>query len=194
MPDVETTYSAPAETKPPGRLRGLIRQLMAFGLVGGLAFLVDFVVYNLVRSTVLQDAPIWSKVVSVTVAMVVSWLGNRYLTFREGTRATGTAAMREGLLFAATNLGGLLIAAGCLAVSHYVLGFTSQLADNISGNVIGLVLGTAFRFTAYRALVFGDAAAARRRRLAAPFTRLARRTALTDRTRPTLPVKRTTTI
>ncbi|WP_246159946.1 hypothetical protein [Microbacterium rhizomatis] len=39
-------------------------------------------------------------------------------------------------------------------MSHYLLGFTSQLADNISGNVVGLVLGTAFRFAAYRWLVF----------------------------------------
>jgi hypothetical protein len=39
-------------------------------------------------------------------------------------------------------------------VSHYALGFTSVLADNISGNVIGLGLGTLFRFTFYRLWVF----------------------------------------
>ena len=52
----------------------------------------------------------------------------------------------------------------CLWVSHYVLGFTSILADNISGNVIGLALGTAFRFTLYKLWVFaphrGDSAPA----------------------------------
>ena len=81
----------------------------------------------------------------------VAWLGNRYLTFR---RERSPHALREAALFAVANLVGLLIAAGCLFVSHYVLGFTSQLADNISGNGIGLALGTAFRFAAYRWLIF----------------------------------------
>lgn len=129
----------------------LVGQLTGFGFVGGLAFVVDLTVYNLLRSTVLQDSPIWSKVVSVAVATAVAWLGNRYLTFR---RERSPHPLREAVLFAVVNVVGLLIAAGCLFVSHYVLGFTSQLADNISGNGVGLVLGTAFRFAAYRWFVF----------------------------------------
>ncbi len=35
-----------------------------------------------------------------------------------------------------------------------MLGFTSVLADNISSNVVGLVLGTAFRFALYKWWVF----------------------------------------
>ena len=51
----------------------------------------------------------------------------------------------------------MAIAVGCLYVSHYVLGFTSLLADNVATNGVGLVLGTAFRFTFYRLWVFrGD--------------------------------------
>ncbi|KAA9085318.1 GtrA family protein [Microbacterium radiodurans] len=137
--------------RPVGLRTRLIGQLASFGLVGGLAFVVDLAVYNAVRATVLQDSPIWSKVVSVAVATAFAWLGNRYLTFR---RERSPHAVREGVLFAVVNVVGLLIAAGCLFVSHYVLGFTSQLADNISGNGVGLVLGTAFRFAAYRWLVF----------------------------------------
>ncbi|SDQ60033.1 Putative flippase GtrA (transmembrane translocase of bactoprenol-linked glucose) [Microbacterium sp. cf332] len=144
------TGTDPAAQPRPAGSR-LIGQLASFGLVGGLAFIVDLVVYNTVRATVLQDSPIWSKVVSVAVATAFAWLGNRYLTFR---RDRSPHAVREGILFAVVNVVGLLIAAGCLFVSHYVLGFTSQLADNISGNGVGLVLGTAFRFAAYRWLVF----------------------------------------
>ncbi|WP_418606452.1 hypothetical protein [Georgenia sp. SUBG003] len=33
----------------------------------------------------------------------------------------------------------MAIAVGCLAVSHYVLGFTSPLADNVAANGVGLV-------------------------------------------------------
>ena len=44
----------------------------------------------------------------------------------------------------------------CLAISHYLLDFTSRLADNIAANVIGLGLGTAFRFWSYRRWVFPE--------------------------------------
>ena len=39
-------------------------------------------------------------------------------------------------------------------MSHYVLDLRSPLADNISANGVGLVLGTLFRFWAYRRFVF----------------------------------------
>lgn len=136
------------------------REVLKFGAVGLLAYVVDIYVYNLMRVGVwpldeapLGDKPLASKVVSVSVAMVVAWLGNRYWTFRHRRRATKT---REFVLFAVMNVGGLLIALACLWISHYALGFTSALADNISGNVVGLGLGTLFRFWAYRQFVFTD--------------------------------------
>lgn len=160
----------------PQRLRSrVLGQMISFGFVGALAFVVDLTVYNIVRATVLEDSPIWSKVVSVAVATLAAWLGNRYLTFR---RERSPHALREGVLFAFVNVIGLFIAAGCLFVSHYVLGFTSQLADNISGNGVGLVLGTAFRFAAYRWLVFSP----RSRTLRLP--RSARRPARSGTRRP----------
>jgi putative flippase GtrA len=51
---------------------------------------------------------------------------------------------------------GLLISVGCLWFSHYALGLTSPLADNISANVVGLALGTMFRFWSYRRWVFPE--------------------------------------
>jgi putative flippase GtrA len=135
----------------PTALRARLTQIVNFGLVGGLAFVVDVGIYNLLRATVLDDKPIGAKVVSVAIATVVAWMGNRHLTFRaERSRPV----LREGILFAVMNVIGLLIAAACLFVSHYLLGFTSQLADNIAGNGVGLVLGMVFRFAAYRYIVF----------------------------------------
>jgi len=52
------------------------------------------------------------------------------------------------------NVAGMVIALGCLAFSHYVLDLRSARADNISANGVGLVLGTLFRFWAYRYFVF----------------------------------------
>lgn len=133
------------------RRKATIASLASFGGVGAIAFVVDVSVYNLLRATVLEDSPIWSKTVSVAIATGVAWIGNRFLTFHN-MRAGNV--LREAVLFAVINVGGLLIAAVCLFVSHYVLGFTSQFADNIAGNGIGLLLGTAFRYVGYRFVVF----------------------------------------
>jgi putative flippase GtrA len=52
------------------------------------------------------------------------------------------------------SLAGAGIALGCLWVSHYALGLTSVLDDNIATNVVGLALGTGFRFALYRWWVY----------------------------------------
>ncbi|WP_234698123.1 GtrA family protein [Lacisediminihabitans changchengi] len=133
----------------------MLPELASFGSVGVIAFVVDFVVFNVLRSTVLGDQVLLAKAVSVAVSTVVAWLGNRYLTFR---KRRGRPAWREGALFALSNLIGLGIAVGCLFVSHTLLGLTSAVADNISANVVGLVLGTSFRYFAYRTFVFAPTA------------------------------------
>lgn len=137
-------------------MRRLIAQLARFGVVGAVGFVVDFSVFNLLRATVLSpdevhSGPFWAKVVSTIIAIVVNWLGNRYWTFRNQRRSV---AAREGVEFLVVSLGGMVISLGCLGISHYVLGFTSAFADNVSGNVIGLVLGTAFRFWLYKVWVY----------------------------------------
>jgi putative flippase GtrA len=62
--------------------------------------------------------------------------------------------VREGIEFAVVSLIGAGIALGCLWISHYGLGYTSVLDDNLATNVVGLALGTSFRFALYRFWVF----------------------------------------
>jgi hypothetical protein len=90
-------------------------------------------------------------VISTALAIIANWIGNRYWTFGRERRPQ---MVREGIDFVLVSLGGMAIGLGCLWVSHYLLGYTSLLADNISTNVIGLALGTAFRFWLYRVWVF----------------------------------------
>jgi putative flippase GtrA len=87
------------------------------------------------------------------VATTVAYLGNRYWTFRKRGRS---GVRREYLLFFFLNAVGLAIALTCLFISHYALGFTGRLADNIAANVVGLALGTMFRFWSYRRWVFPE--------------------------------------
>lgn len=137
-------------------MRPLLTQLVRFGLVGGVGFVIDVAVFNVLRVTVLapeviDSGPLIAKVISTSIAIACNWLGNRYWTFA-ATRRPQVA--REGAAFALVSIGGMLIGLACLWVSHYLLGFTSVLADNISGNIIGLALGAAFRFWLYRTWVF----------------------------------------
>lgn len=147
------------------RLRTWLGELFRFGTVGMVAYVVDIGLMNLLRfgpGEVLYHKPLTAKVISVAVAVLVAWMGNRHWTFAAKRRPqTPAARSRELVQFAAVNLVGMAIGVGCLAVSHYLLGLTSPLADNISANGVGLVLGTAFRYLAYRYWVFtgGDAAA-----------------------------------
>lgn len=55
------------------------------------------------------------------------------------------------------DLDGLLITLGCLDSSRYVLRLTTQFADNIFGNIVNLVLDTAFRYVTYRYPVLSPA-------------------------------------
>ena len=137
------------------RLRRLAREAAKFGIVGGVGFIVDVAVFNLLRYAgdpgVLEHKPLTAKAISVSVATVVTYLGNRHWTWRNRAR---TGARREMTLFFILNGIGMGIALLCLAISHYLLDFTSALADNISANVVGLFLGMLFRFWSYRTFVF----------------------------------------
>ena len=131
------------------RLGHLVRELMKFGVVGSVAFLVDLVMFNVLLHA--TDRPLTSKTLSTVLATTVAYAGNRTWTFRRRSRST---VRREYALFFLLNAIGLGIALACLAISHYVLDFTSPLADNIAANGVGLALGTTFRFWSYRTFVF----------------------------------------
>jgi putative flippase GtrA len=140
------------------QLDHLIRELMKFGVVGSVAFVVDVGAFNLLMYSggtgPLYDKPLTAKTISVTAAVTVAYFGNRHWTFRHRGRSN---LGREYALFFLLNGMGLIIALSCLGFSRYLLGLHGPLADNIAANVVGLGLGTAFRFWSYRRWVFPEA-------------------------------------
>jgi putative flippase GtrA len=136
------------------KIQALVHEFAKFGVVGLLALIVDVGLFNLllyVDASPLYDKPLSAKAVGVITATTVAYFGNRFWTFR----SRGSLPLGRGyLVFFGLNAIAMLIAMACLAVSHYVLGLTGPLADNISANVVGLVLGTLFRFWSYRRFVF----------------------------------------
>jgi putative flippase GtrA len=145
----------PALQESPVVEKTWLGDLMRFGMVGGLGFVVDVGVFNLLRLTVLSGdqngAPLIAKIIALLAAIAVNWAGNRWWAFRD---RRGARVAREAISFLALGIASSLVSLVCLAVSHYVLGLTSPLADNISANVIGVALGTVIRFFVIRGVIF----------------------------------------
>jgi putative flippase GtrA len=129
----------------------LATEVGKFGVVGAINFGLDLLIFNLLLWTVLGHAPIAAKAVSTVIAATSSYFMNRHWTWRDRARS-GTG--RELTIFLAMSAIALAITEGCLLLSHYTFGFTSKLADNVSANVIGLILATAWRFFSFRKWVF----------------------------------------
>ncbi len=124
------------------------REIPIFLAVGGAGYVTDVVAFNLMLGSMSSTvARLWA----VVPAMLVTYLGNRYLTWRGEEHS---ARRREVVLFVVFNVIGLGFSVACLWVSHDLLGMTSRLADNISANGVGLAAGTIFRFVTYRRFVF----------------------------------------
>jgi putative flippase GtrA len=128
-------------------------ELIRFALTGVAAYLTDVGVFNLLLLGADMPAT-WSKILSSAVAIAVAFAGSRWFTWPD---RRSDHIGREYALFVVFSI----LAAGiqylCLVASHDVLGWTSPLADNVSANVVGMALATAFRFWTFRSYVFPPA-------------------------------------
>jgi putative flippase GtrA len=131
--------------------QGLVTELGKFGAVGAVNYILDLLIFNLLLFTIFDHLPIAAKAGSAVVAATSSYFMNRHWTWRDRAR-TGTG--RELATFLAMSAIALAITELCLLMSHYGLGLTSRLDDNISANVIGLALATTWRFWSFRKWVF----------------------------------------
>jgi len=135
---------------------GLIyRELIKFGAVGAVAFVIDLGLANLLWHTVLEDKVTTARIISGSVGTLFAWVGNRTWTFRH---RRSREPLQEVVLFFAINGLALAIGAAILALSHYGLGLQTRLADNVA-TVVGIGIGTIFRFIAYRYFVFSGSTA-----------------------------------
>ncbi|GGO03085.1 membrane protein [Micromonospora parathelypteridis] len=141
------------------RFGHLVRELGKFATVGGVAFLVDFGLFNYLTSS-RNVEELTAKTISTVIAASFAFVGNRFWTWRHRQRSNPA---REYALFFFFNAVGLGIAVACLAISRYGLGsiwpdvFQTRLADNIASYLVGAGLGTLFRFWSYRRFVFVEA-------------------------------------
>ncbi len=141
-------------------LRSLSGEVVRFGVVGGLTYLVDVGLSNLLVygfgpvPALLADAPLVARSIAFVVAMALAWLGNLLWTY--GDRRTGSP-VGSAVRYLVVNLVSMLIVLLPTGITWYLLGLRDPLSYNISTNVVGFALATAFRFWAYRTWVFREA-------------------------------------
>lgn len=131
------------------RFATLLHELLKFGIVGAVAFVIDFFGSNFFRFGI-GLGPLTSKVFATIVAATFAYLGNRFWTYRHREQS-GLA--REYVLFFVLNGIGLLPPLIVIGFVTYSLGLHGLLAYNIA-QIIGTIIGTLFRFWSYKKWVF----------------------------------------
>ncbi|MBW4716200.1 GtrA family protein [Saccharothrix obliqua] len=130
------------------------RELIRFAVVGGTTFLIDNGIWYALKLTVLQDKVVTAKAIAVLVAVIASYVLSREWSFH--TRG-GRERHHEAALFFIVSGMGIGVNLAPLYVSRHMLDLHSQVADFLSGSVIGMLLATAFKFWAMRRVVFPEA-------------------------------------
>ena len=154
----------PAEVSLIGRARDVLpfqyQEFAKFFVAGAVSWTFDAVIFTVLSHTVLIGHVLVSKIISTTLSIVLSYALNREWSFN---RRGGRRMHREATLFFVVNGCALAINLVPLWVSHYAIGIntangyshlTMSIWDWISANVIGTAIAMAFRYWAYRRLVF----------------------------------------
>jgi len=138
------------------------RELLRFAVVGGISFVITTSVNYGLKITVLNKNPVTALIIGVLVATVFSYVASREWSF--DTRG-GRERQHEAALFFLISAISLGLNALPMFVSRYVLHLqvpnvgllTQEVADFVSGMIIGTLLGTVFRWWALKKWVFPHA-------------------------------------
>jgi putative flippase GtrA len=132
------------------RFRHPAYEFVKFAVVGIAGVFVTNAVYGLLNLH-LGVGPVTATTAATVVAMIGTYLGNRYWSFRTRQR---TRVAREIIIFAVLNGIALLLQDATVAVNYYLLDLGhDKLAVFVALN-LGIALATVFRFWSYRRFVW----------------------------------------
>lgn len=130
-------------------------KFLAVGLLATIVSLIlfNFLVhgFNTAHVALLNDQPELAYVLANVVGMAISFHGTKGWAFkdREARHADGGV-----VAFVLINFATMLIPLSCLYLSRNVLGLDDPISDNISANLVGLLLANVARFFVFRYYVF----------------------------------------
>ena len=137
------------------------RELLKFAIVGGTTFVIDNGIWYLLKLTVLEEKPVTAKIIAIIVATIVSYVLNREWSFRS---RGGRERHHEAALFFTVSAVAIVLTVIPLGVSRYVLLLrvpevsrpVQEIADFVSGIVVGTLIAMVFRLWAFKRFVFPD--------------------------------------
>jgi putative flippase GtrA len=143
-------------------LTGFVRkhhEAAKFLVVGGVCFVTTAAINYALKLTVLPQKPVTALVLATLVGTMLSYVLNREWSFR--TRG-GRVRHHEAALFFAVSAVGIVLNSAPLVVSRYVLLLSEpnvsrpvqEIADFVSGMVIGTLIAMCFRLWAFKRFVF----------------------------------------
>jgi putative flippase GtrA len=130
------------------RFRHFIHEVAKFGIVGGIAFVVTELAFNVLIQ--LGADSFAANAGATLIAAVVAFVGNRYWTFRNRHRS---GMGRETALFFLLNGVGVLIQQACIELAKHEFGRNDKFTVN-AAFLVGVMLATLFRFWSYRKWVW----------------------------------------
>ena len=136
------------------RFQRLIHEAAKFGVVGVVGVFITNGGYALLHNT-FGLGPVTATTIATIVATAVSYVANRYWSFRHRER---TSVAREGMIFFVLNGVGLLIQDAVVAFNFYILGNGHNKAAEFIALNVGIALATLFRFWSYRKWVWAEPA------------------------------------
>ena len=140
------------------RWHRIFTELYRFAAVGGVATFVAFVIFNFLvhgfttgHRAWLADQPILAFIAANTVGMLISYWLSRHWVFKHRPPQAADGGFTA---YVVINVATMALPVACLWFSRHALGLDDPWSDNISANLIGLLLGQAARFYLYRTYVF----------------------------------------
>ncbi len=136
----------------------LLTEIGRFAAVGGIATFVAFLIFNfLVHGLYLTDDPwlpghpVTAFVIANFVGMLISYRLSRSWTFKHRPPQHADGGRTAYFVI---NTVTMLIPMVCLWMSRNAFGLDDPVSDNLSGVVIGQLLGQVARFHLFRTYVF----------------------------------------
>ncbi|BBH16588.1 hypothetical protein Back2_08750 [Nocardioides baekrokdamisoli] len=123
--------------------------------VGGISTASAVVLYNVMAygiiPTPLDGHRTTSYYLANGVGMVISYEMSRRWTFKHHTVEN---AGKGFVSYAVINILSFTIPVGCMWLTRHGFGWTSPLADNLAGNVVGQLIAQVARFFLFKRFVF----------------------------------------